>query len=490
MTATRARAALVELGVPQDCIFVAGEWVSAGDGWVEVVDPFDEQVIGAVPESGAAAASEAFAAAVAAFPTWSETDPRARADLVATLSDRLESVSDPLATLASCEIGMPIRDARAGQVRLPVAVARSYAELGRATDWERRDESGTTIGLVPAGPVLAITPWNFPVHQIVAKLAPALIAGCPVVLKPSELTPFNALAIAKLCQDAGLPPGVINVVTGTGPVTGEALLGCDAWEVVSFTGSLAVGRHIGEVAGARIARATLELGGKSPALVLPDADLKSAVAATVRNCFVNAGQKCNAPTRLFVPEKERERLVEVAVAAASDYAVGDPLDEDTTLGPLVSSAQRVRVSGFLDRARDNGAELRESRITLPHKGFFARPTIVTRVGDDTEIAREEVFGPVLTVLGYTDVDEAIGRANASAYGLSAEVWAGTDADAASVARRIRAGQVRVNGRRTPMPPVSPFGGFRRSGLGRELGRHGLEEFLEVRSILGDPVFRQ
>ncbi|WP_068399630.1 aldehyde dehydrogenase family protein [Kribbia dieselivorans] len=487
MGVRQARQALTELGVPESSVYVDGTWLRPDVPQIEVVDPFDEAVIGLVPESGAQIAASAVAAAVHAFPEWSSLAPAARADLVERLAEALESVTDALAVLASCEIGMPVRDSRGGQVALPAAVTRTYASLARTLEWEHRDESGTTVTLEAAGPVLAITPWNFPVHQIMAKLAPALVAGCTVVLKPSELTPFNALAIAHLTHTIGFPAGVVNVVTGTGPVTGEALLQADGWEVVSFTGSLGVGRHIGAVAGERIARATLELGGKSPAVVLPDAPLEEAVAATVRNCFVNAGQKCNAPTRLYVPEPERERLVKVAVSAASAYVAGDPLDAETTLGPMVSAAQRERVRGFLERAAADGATLHPATVDLPTEGFFQTPTIVTDVSDDAEIAREEVFGPVLTVLGYTDVDEALERANDSQYGLSAEVWAGNEAEAAAVARRLRAGQVRVNGQRTPMPPVSPFGGFRRSGLGRELGRHGLDEYLEARSILGDPA---
>lgn len=486
MTVARARAALEALGVPEGAVFVDGQWVKGTGPRIEVVDPFDEAVIGSVPESGAELAARAMTAAAAAFPAWSATSPKERADLLDRVADLLEDDAEEVAALASSEIGMPLRDSRGGQVALPAAVTRTFADLARSIDWEYRDESGTTVTLEAAGPMLAVTPWNFPVHQIMAKLAPALAAGCTIVLKPSELTPFNALAIARLCERAGVPAGVVNVITGTGPVTGEGLLGTPEWEVVSFTGSLGVGRHIGAVAGGRIARATLELGGKSPAVVLPDAELEAAVAATVRNCFVNAGQKCNAPTRLLVPERERARLLQKAVDVARDYVLGDPLDPATTLGPLVSANQLERVRGFVERARADGASVYTADVTVPSRGYFMPPTIVTDVADDTEIAREEVFGPVLTVLGYTDIDEAVERANASAYGLSAEVWAGTDAEAASVARRLRAGQVRVNGQRTPMPPVSPFGGFRRSGLGRELGRHGLDEFLEVRSILGDP----
>jgi acyl-CoA reductase-like NAD-dependent aldehyde dehydrogenase len=307
-----------------------------------------------------------------------------------------------------------------------------------------------------------------------------------MVLKPAELTPLNALFIAALCEEIGLPPGVFNVVTGTGSSTGEALLQTRAYDVVSFTGSLAVGRHIGAIAGESIVRATLELGGKSPAVVLDDADFELAVSTTVKNCFVNAGQKCNAPTRLLVPENRREESAEIAAAVANAYVIGDPLAESTTMGPLVSAPHREKVLGFVRAAANDGARVVTGGDVLGDLGYYVTPAIVTGVRRDAQIVREEVFGPVLTVLGYDDERDAVAQANDTEYGLSAEVWSGDEQRAAGLARRIRAGQVRVNGVRTPALPVSPFGGFKKSGLGRELGVFGLEEFVEVKAILGDP----
>src|SRR5690606_16044499 len=294
----------------------------------------------------------------------------------------------------------------------------------------------------------------------------------------------NALFLAALCDRIGLPPGVVNVLPGTGAVTGEALVQSRAYDLVSFTGPLTVGRRIGAIAGERIVRATLELGGKSPAVVLDDADLETAVRTTVTNCFTNAGQKCNAPTRLLVPERRRDEAVEIAVAAAESYVLGDPLDESTTMGPLVSQAQRHKVLGYLERTA--GRVVTGGAADGFDRGFFIRPAVITDVPEDDPAVREEIFGPVLVVLGHHGEDDAVRMANDTEYGLSAEVWSADPQRARRVARRIKAGQVRVNGVRTPRPPVSPFGGYKCSGLGREMGPFALEEFLEIKAILGDP----
>lgn len=474
--------------VPTSSVYIDGAFVAPrGEETLEVVNPATEDVIGTIVDAGPALADQAMAAARRALPGWSSTPVETRAAMLDALADRLEARGEQLAALVSSEIGMPIRDARAGQVDLPSRVLHSLADIARSYPWDERDASGSSIVREPAGVVLGITPWNFPVHQIIAKLAPALAAGCTMVLKPAELTPLNALFVASLCDEIGLPPGVFNVVTGTGAHTGEALLQTRAYDVVSFTGSLAVGRHVGAIAGESIVRATLELGGKSPAVVLEDADLELAVSTTVRNCFVNAGQKCNAPTRLLVPAGRRAEAAEIAADTARAYRLGDPLDETTTMGPLVSAAQRQKVLGFVDAAAGYGARVvTGGTIDGWDRGFYFSPAIITEVERDAPIVRDEVFGPVLTVLGFDDVDDAVAMANDSEYGLSAEVWSGDEARAAGLARRIRAGQVRVNGVRTAALPVSPFGGYKKSGLGRELGSFGLDEFVEIKAILGDP----
>jgi acyl-CoA reductase-like NAD-dependent aldehyde dehydrogenase len=474
--------------VPDRSVFIHGGWVSPADeAPLEVIDPATEQLVGTVLDASADLAHSALRDAREAWPAWAALAPTQRADLLDALAAELERHGDDLAVLATHEIGMPIRESRAVQVDLPVKVLRSTAAISRGFAWDTRDASGSSVVREPVGVVLAITPWNFPVHQIVAKLAPALAAGCTVVLKPAELTPLNALFLAELGRRAGLPAGVFNVVTGTGATTGEALLQDETWDIVSFTGSVAVGRHIGAVAGSRIKRATLELGGKSPAVVLADADLDLAVRTTVRNCFTNAGQKCNAPTRLLVPAADLDDAVRIAADAAEAYVLGDPLDPATTMGPIVSAAQRAKVLRYVDEARAAGATIATGGTAVEGTGFFLRPAIVTGVTEDAAIVREEVFGPVLVVQGHQGEDDAIRMANDTPYGLSSEIWSADEAQAATVARRIRAGQVRVNGVRTPALPISPFGGYGSSGLGREMGPFALEEYLEVKAVLGDPV---
>ncbi|KQO59802.1 aldehyde dehydrogenase family protein [Curtobacterium sp. Leaf261] len=474
--------------VPERSVFIGGDWVSPdGERPLDVVDPATEQVIGTVLDASPGLAQRALRDAREAWAGWTALAPSARADLLDRLAGELEAHRDELATLSSREIGMPLRESGAVQVDLPVKVLRTTADIARGFAWDTRDASGSSIVRESVGVVLAITPWNFPLHQIVAKLAPALAAGCTVVLKPAELTPLGALFLAELGRRAGLPAGVFDVVTGTGATTGEALLQDETWDVVSFTGSLGVGRHVGAVAGGRIKRATLELGGKSPAVVLDDADLATAVRTTVKNCFTNAGQKCNAPTRLIVPRAALDEAVAVAVTAAEAYVLGDPLDPATTMGPMVSAGQRAKVLGFVDAARAAGATIATGGTAVDGTGWFMHPTIVTDVGEQDDIVRQEVFGPVLVVQGHDGPDDAVRMANDTPYGLSSEVWSGSDARARDLARRIRAGQVRVNGVRTPALPVSPFGGYGESGLGREMGPFAIEEYLEVKAVLGDPV---
>ncbi|WP_286899443.1 aldehyde dehydrogenase family protein [Thermocrispum sp.] len=481
---TSAPATTGPVTFPEQAAYVGGTWLRTDGDLIDVINPATEKLIARVPEASEHMRRRAWRAANEALVDWSARSPRDRADYLRALADELDAHAEQLARLATTEIGMPIAESRAVQAALPAAVLRSTADIAEEFAWDFRDASGSSIVREPVGVVLGITPWNFPVHQIVAKLAPALAAGCTIVLKPAELTPLNALFLAALCDRIGLPPGVVNVLPGTGAVTGEALVQSRAYDLVSFTGSLTVGRRIGAIAGERIVRATLELGGKSPAVVLDDADLETAVRTTVTNCFTNAGQKCNAPTRLLVPERRRDEAVEIAVAAAESYVLGDPLDESTTMGPLVSQAQRHKVLGYLERTA--GRVVTGGAADGFDRGFFIRPAVITDVPEDDPAVREEIFGPVLVVLGHHGEDDAVRMANDTEYGLSAEVWSADPQRARRVARRIKAGQVRVNGVRTPRPPVSPFGGYKCSGLGREMGPFALEEFLEIKAILGDP----
>ncbi|MDV6230598.1 aldehyde dehydrogenase family protein [Rhodococcus cercidiphylli] len=480
MTTTQDAAPIATSG-----FYINGAWSTPGNRTaLAVINPATEVVIAHVLEAEQSDIDDAFAAARAALPTWSATPVTERADLLDRLADAIEQRGDELAVLASTEIGMPLSQSRGVLVSLPVEVLRSTAQIGRELRWEYTDASGSTIVREPVGVVLGITPWNFPVHQLVAKLAPALVTGCTIVLKPAEITPLNALFLAGLCDGVGIPAGVVNIVTGRGASTGELMVQSKAYDLVSFTGSLAVGRHIGSVAGEQITRATLELGGKSPAVVLDDADLEASVRTTVANCFTNSGQKCNAPTRLIVPAESLDRAVGIASLAADAYVLGDPLDGTTTMGPLASDVQREKVLDYLDGARNRGATVHGGgRPDGYDSGYYVRPAIVSAVAEDDPVVTDEIFGPVLVILGHHGDDDAIRIANDTPYGLSAEVWSNDPDRAAALARRIRAGQVRINGVRSPHPPVAPFGGYKASGLGRELGQYGVEEFLETKAVL-------
>ncbi|MBY4575642.1 aldehyde dehydrogenase [Gordonia paraffinivorans] len=473
-----------------DSLFIDGEWVTPADRErIPVLNPATEEVIGSIVDADASDAAAAFAAARKALPGWRALPVGERAAYLDALADAFRDRGEELARLATAEIGMPLAESRGVQAALPEQVLRSTAQAARDLAWEYQDASGSTVIREPVGVVLGITPWNFPVHQLVAKLAPALAAGCTIVLKPAELTPLNALFLADLCAAIGLPPGVVNLVTGRGSTTGETLVQSEAYDLVSFTGSLGIGRHIGEVAGRRIVRATLELGGKSPAVVMSDADLAAAVQTTVKNCFTNAGQKCNAPTRLIVPEARREEAMQIAAAAAASYRLGDPLDDDTTMGPLASEVQREKVLSYVAGARARGARVHGGGAAGFDRGYFVEPAIITDVAESDPVVQEEIFGPVLVLLGHHGEDDAIRLANDSPYGLSAEVWTADPAAARRLAEGIQAGQVRINGVRSPNPPIAPFGGYKASGLGRELGSFGLEEYLEVKAVLGsfEPV---
>ena len=329
----------------------------------------------------------------------------------------------------------------------------------------------------------AITPWNYPLHQIAAKVAPALAAGCTVVLKPSEVAPLNAFVLAEVMHEIGLPPGVFNLVSGTGSDVGEAVARHREVDIVSFTGSTRAGKRVAELAAATVKRVTLELGGKSATVILPDADFDRAVPAGVTMCFLNSGQTCNALTRMLVPRDRLRETEEIAVRTAESYTLGNPLDDTTRIGPLVSAAQRERVRAYIQNGIDEGAKLVIGGVDPPEgleKGFFVRPTVFSEVRRDMTIAQEEIFGPVLSILPYDTEDEAIEIANDSVYGLAGAVWAADAARATGVARRIRTGQVDING--GSFNPLAPFGGFKQSGHGRELGKFGLEEYLEIKSL--------
>jgi acyl-CoA reductase-like NAD-dependent aldehyde dehydrogenase len=377
---------------------------------------------------------------------------------------------------------MPMNLSMTIQAGLPTMSFATMPDCIEATVWEEQ-VGNSLIVREPVGVVGAITPWNYPLHQLCAKVAPALAAGCTVVAKPSEITPLNAFILAEVIDAVGLPAGVFNLVPGTGPKVGEALAAHPGIDMISFTGSTRAGKRVSEVASGTVKRVALELGGKSPAVVLDDADMEKSVVDVVGRCYLNSGQTCSALTRMLVP---RERLPEaeaIAAAVAQQVKVGDPFDQDTTIGPLVSDAQRERVRGYIQKGQDEGAKLVAGGGEPPEgtgKGYFVQPTVFSDVDPAMTIAQEEIFGPVLSIIPYDDEDEAIRIANDSLYGLAGGVWSGDPERAQRVARRIRTGQVEING--ATFNPLAPFGGYKQSGNSRELGKFGLEEFLETKAI--------
>ncbi|MCW3038371.1 MAG: aldehyde dehydrogenase family protein [Solirubrobacterales bacterium] len=454
---------------------------------IAVVDPSTEAVVGHVSEAGHEGVDAAVRAARAALPGWSATPLAERLAHLERLAGGLEARSEQIGLSLAREMGMPLAQAQAVQAALPVAVIRTTITAARSFVFSAQ-EGGATILREPAGVVAAITPWNFPLHQIAAKLAPALAVGCTVILKPSELAPLSVEILQEAARAAGLPDGVLGVVHGTGPLTGEALVGHPGVDVISLTGSVAAGRRIGAIAGAAVKRACLELGGKSPSVVLDDADLEAAVRFTVTRCCFNSGQACNAPTRLLVPRAHARAAAEIAADAAAVLRVGPALDPDSTMGPVISAAARERIRAHIDGAIAAGAQAVHGGSAqpagVPEHGFWVAPTVLAGVTEDMRIHHEEVFGPVLALLAHDGDDDAVRLANATEYGLSAELFTADPGRARDVAGRLRAGQVKVGGVSARDALGAPFGGYGLSGLGRELGRFGLEEFVETKAVLG------
>jgi acyl-CoA reductase-like NAD-dependent aldehyde dehydrogenase len=368
------------------------------------------------------------------------------------------------------------------QAGLPALMAGSYVQIAQEFPFEEQIGNSLVVR-EPVGVVACITPWNYPLHQVVAKVAPALAAGCTIVLKPSEIAPLTAFILADIFEEIELPKGVFNLVTGTGPVVGEALVANPDVNMVSFTGSTRAGKRIMELAAQQVKKVALELGGKSPFVVLPDAPLEEAVAAGMGSAYMNGGQTCIAWTRMLVPKSRKDEIVAKVKEVAESYAPGDPMNPETKLGPMVSKVQQDRVRAYIQKGIDEGATLVTGGPDQPEgleRGYFIRPTVFADVTNDMTIAREEIFGPVLSIIEYDDEDQAVQIANDTVYGLHAGVFGGDKDHALSVARRIEAGQVDVNGQ--AFNPLAPFGGYKQSGLGREYGKYGLEEFREVKSM--------
>jgi acyl-CoA reductase-like NAD-dependent aldehyde dehydrogenase len=467
----------------KDRIFIGGEWVEpSGAERIEVINSTTEEVMGTIPACSAEDANRAVKAARQAFPAWSETSREERAGYLNAIAAGLGERSEEIAATISQELGMPLRLSQIVQVGLPTSQFAAAAKLIDEIVWE--EEIGNSRVIREAlGVIGAITPWNYPLNQIVCKVAPALAAGCTVVLKPSEVTPLNAFQLTEVIEAAGLPAGVFNLVTGLGPEVGEAIAGHPGVDMVSFTGSTRAGRRVSELASATVKPVAMELGGKSPNLILDDADLSRAIPDGVAKCFLNSGQTCSALTRMLVPREKLAEAEELAAAAAQGYTPGDPFEEATRLGPLVSDVQRQRVRGYIEKGQAEGAKLLTGGAEAPEgleRGFFVRPTVFSDVTSEMTIAQEEIFGPVLAIQPYEGEEEGVRIANDSAYGLAGGVWSGDPERAVAVARRIRTGQVEING--GAFNPLAPFGGYGQSGHGRENGRYGLEEMLQVKSL--------
>jgi aldehyde dehydrogenase (NAD+) len=467
----------------KDKIFIGGEWVEPrGAEAIEVVNPATEEVMGSVPGCSAEDVDRAVAAAREAFDGWGQTPREERARYISAIAAGLGERAEEIAATITQELGMPLKLSQIIQVGLPASQFAATPGLMEEVAWE--EEIGNSRVLrEPIGVLGAITPWNYPLNQIAAKVAPALAAGCTVVLKPSEVTPLNAFLLAEVIEAAGLPAGVFNLVTGVGPVVGEAIAAHPGVDMVSFTGSTRAGRRVSELASATVKPVAMELGGKSPNVILDDADLAKAVPDGVAKCFLNSGQTCSALTRMLVPRQRLAEAEELAKATAEAFTPGDPFDSSTRLGPLVSDVQRDRVRAYIEKGVAEGARLITGGAEPPEgleRGFFVRPTVFSEVEAEMTIGQEEIFGPVLAIQPYEGEDEAIRIANSTEYGLAGGVWSADSDRAISVARRIRTGQIEING--GAFNPLAPFGGYGQSGHGRENGRYGIEELLQVKSL--------
>ena len=467
-----------------DQLYINGQWVApAGSGRIEVINSTTEEVMGSVPEGTAADIQAAVAAAKAAFDRWSATAIEERAGYLEAMAAQLKARQMEIAEIIANEVGMPLPLAKSVQAGMPATIMKSYAAILREFRFEETIDNSLVVK-EPIGVVGCITPWNYPLHQVVAKVAPALAAGCTVVLKPSEVAPLTSFILAEIVHEVGLPAGVFNLVTGYGATVGEALAAHPDVDMISFTGSTRAGRRVGEVASQTVKKVALELGGKSANIILEDADFERAVAGGVGNCYFNSGQTCSALTRMLVPRSRYDEAVSIAKRVAEGFTVGDPREGKSKLGPLVSATQRDRVVNYIKQGIEEGATLVAGGPERPEgldKGYFVRPTVFADVRNDMTIAQEEIFGPVLSIIPYENEDDAVRIANDTIYGLGGGVWSGNVERAKRVARRLRTGQIEINGGK--FNPLVPFGGYKQSGKGRELGKYGLEEFLAVKAML-------
>jgi aldehyde dehydrogenase (NAD+) len=468
----------------RDEIFIDGAWrlPKEPNGFSQVTNAATGGPLARTVRGGAADVDDAIVAAQSATDTWSQTTPAERADALRTLALVLTKRQDEVAELISLEVGTPRRISQRVQVGLPISVLEGYADAVERFQWEET-VGNSTVYSVAAGVVGAITPWNYPLHQLVAKVGGAIAAGCAVVAKPSDEAPLSGFAFAEVVEEAGLTPGLFNLVSGTGSVVGEAIAGHPGVDVVSFTGSTGAGTRVAQLAAPNITRVALELGGKSANVILHDADLERAVKTGVGNAFLNSGQTCSAWTRMIVPRGVHAEVLELARASVDKLSLGHPLDGATRLGPLVSARQQQSVREYIDLGIAEGATLVTGGSEQPDglgEGFYVKPTVFGDVTTSMRIAQEEIFGPVLVILPYDDEVEALAIANDSEYGLAGGVWSADEGRALAFARKIRTGQVDING--GAFNPAAPFGGFKKSGLGREFGTFGISEFVDHQSV--------
>ncbi len=465
--------------------YINGEWVEpAGRETIDVINPATEEAFATISMGTAEDVDAAAKAARAAFPAWSQSSVEERKTVLQKIMAGIQARAGDLAAAITSEMGAPVGLANAAQV--PSGLGHFAAVLPVLENYKFQETRGSTLIVKEAAGVCGfITPWNWPLNQIACKVAPALAAGCTIVLKPSEVAPINAYILAEIIDECGLPPGVFNLVNGDGPNVGAAISAHPEVDVVSFTGSTRAGREVAKAAADGIKRVTQELGGKSANIILDDtADFGKAVFGGVLNCFGNSGQSCNAPTRMLVPKARMGEAIESAKAAAAKAVVGDPNSEGTSLGPVVSELQFNKINALIEAGIKEGAELIAGGPGRPDgldKGYFIKPTVFANVTNDMTIAREEVFGPVLTIIGYEDDADAIAIANDTEYGLSGYI-SGEPAHAQQIALQIRTGMVHING--APLDISAPFGGYKKSGNGREWGLEGFEEYLETKAMMG------
>ncbi|GAA1866636.1 aldehyde dehydrogenase [Actinomadura bangladeshensis] len=469
-----------------DRLFIGGEWAApAGTGTIDVISPHTEEVIGRVPEGTEGDIDAAVAAARRAFDEgpWPRMTPAERAEVVGRLSAIYAERQQEMADLCTAQMGSPIMFSVFGQAAIPQMVLQYYVDLAATYTWEEERQGmlgPVTVTQEPVGVVAAIVPWNVPQFTLMLKLAPALIAGCTVVAKPSPETPLDTYLLAEWIKEAGIPDGVVNFVPA-GREVGAYLVAHPGVDKVSFTGSTAAGRKIGAVCGEQLKRCTLELGGKSAAIILDDADLPSTIEGFKLASLMNNGEACAAQTRILASRRRYDEVADALATMVGGLTVGDPADYATEIGPLVAKRQQERVENYIRIGQDEGAKLITGGLNRPHdRGWYVAPTVFGDVGNDMRIAREEIFGPVLVLIPYEDEADAIKIANDSDYGLGGSVWTSDVDHGVDVARRIRTGSCGVN--MYTLDPNTPFGGYKNSGMGRELGPEGLHAYLEHKSI--------